>query len=236
MRRLWYKKKKSIEPGHQQIKTLIGGQSDTWLPLISQRLHTPSGEQDAESPWNHSLKKKQEGERRKMGGGWWDSQGHLNKHKPDADHAEHVWTWNRSVWISAFSNMFTAHGADMSDDVGRECCAWVLLFFYLWERPIWLSGTGGEDVLFGPVSGLGVGFTVTGRVTLRIRLGWLELFSCLWSLSRSPFILQKSLEKLFQEMLLSLSFSRALLIKRKMWKKTFYFIKAINKSILNSWN
>jgi len=69
------------------------------FPLISQRLHTPSGEQDAESPRYHSLysqKGKRERETERDGGlggvgsGWSDSQGHLNKHKPDAEHVEHV--------------------------------------------------------------------------------------------------------------------------------------------------
>lgn len=30
------------------------------------------------------------GRRAAVGGGWVDSQGHLNKHKPDAEHVQHV--------------------------------------------------------------------------------------------------------------------------------------------------
>lgn len=37
----------------------------------------------------NTLRKRRE-KRRKRGGGWLDSQGHLNKHKPDAEHVEHV--------------------------------------------------------------------------------------------------------------------------------------------------
>lgn len=78
-------------------------QSDLELPLISQRLHTPSGQQDAESQRNHSARahayththrhmRKSETHTEKEGCvcAGFDSQGHLNKHKPDAEHEEHV--------------------------------------------------------------------------------------------------------------------------------------------------
>lgn len=33
------------------------------------------------------------------------------------------------MWIRVFSNMFTAHGADRSDDMGRVCaCACTFIF------------------------------------------------------------------------------------------------------------
>lgn len=69
------------------------------------------------------------------GVGWLDSQGHLNKHKPDAEHVEHVCEHETGVWISAFSNMFTAHGADRSDYMGCVCM-YVFLYFYLCEDNI----------------------------------------------------------------------------------------------------
>ena len=99
-RRRW----KGIKPGEEGGAGLVEGQSDMGFPLISQRLHTPSGKQDAGNrtditPCTLRRRKEREREGRREGetergggggGGRLDSQGHLNKHKPDAEHAEHV--------------------------------------------------------------------------------------------------------------------------------------------------
>lgn len=69
------------------------------FPLISQGLHTPPGQTGCRKPEISLPMLSEKEERKSKEGGregwkgegvWSDSQGHLNKHKPDAEHVEHV--------------------------------------------------------------------------------------------------------------------------------------------------